>query len=188
MVPFVDQSCDLLSATTADEYQSDHQYHDSLKLNSSWKSSDELIERNEILKDGTDHHANIINSSNKWKMMKYPTVVQITNSDMPAVNYTTHKFENTRKYPTSSLPATDQIINNNLSFTSSGNNNSSSTTTTTTTIRVCVDCNTTKTPLWRSGPRGPKVINIIFIVYFARTYLLGNKLSKNLNYWKNDSF
>lgn len=154
-------------------------------MNSSWKSSDELIERNEILKDGTDHHANIINSSNKWKMMKYPTVVQITNSDMPAVNYTTHKFENTRKYPTSSLPATDQIINNNLSFTSSGNNNSSSSSTT---IRVCVDCNTTKTPLWRSGPRGPKVINIIFIVYFARTYLLGNKLSKNLNYWKNDSF
>ncbi|XP_047338296.1 putative GATA transcription factor 22 [Impatiens glandulifera] len=26
----------------------------------------------------------------------------------------------------------------------------------TTPIRVCADCNTTKTPLWRSGPRGPK--------------------------------
>ncbi|RWW67220.1 hypothetical protein BHE74_00025357 [Ensete ventricosum] len=24
-------------------------------------------------------------------------------------------------------------------------------------IRVCSDCNTTKTPLWRSGPRGPKI-------------------------------
>lgn len=24
-------------------------------------------------------------------------------------------------------------------------------------IRTCSDCNTTKTPLWRSGPRGPKV-------------------------------
>ncbi|KAK7839945.1 GATA transcription factor 21 [Quercus suber] len=23
-------------------------------------------------------------------------------------------------------------------------------------VRVCADCNTTKTPLWRSGPRGPK--------------------------------
>uniref|UniRef100_A0A3Q7HB71 GATA-type domain-containing protein n=1 Tax=Solanum lycopersicum TaxID=4081 RepID=A0A3Q7HB71_SOLLC len=23
-------------------------------------------------------------------------------------------------------------------------------------IRVCTDCNTTKTPLWRSGPKGPK--------------------------------
>lgn len=26
-------------------------------------------------------------------------------------------------------------------------------------IRICSDCNTTKTPLWRSGPRGPKVTN-----------------------------
>jgi hypothetical protein len=24
-------------------------------------------------------------------------------------------------------------------------------------VRVCSDCNTTKTPLWRSGPCGPKV-------------------------------
>lgn len=24
-------------------------------------------------------------------------------------------------------------------------------------VRVCSDCNTTKTPLWRSGPSGPKV-------------------------------
>ncbi|PON56353.1 GATA transcription factor [Parasponia andersonii] len=28
--------------------------------------------------------------------------------------------------------------------------------TSTTTVRVCSDCNTTSTPLWRSGPRGPK--------------------------------
>lgn len=26
------------------------------------------------------------------------------------------------------------------------------------TSRVCSDCNTTKTPLWRGGPQGPKVI------------------------------
>ncbi|KAL1554969.1 putative GATA transcription factor 22 [Salvia divinorum] len=25
-------------------------------------------------------------------------------------------------------------------------------------IRVCSDCNTTKTPLWRSGPKGPKLL------------------------------
>eukprot|EP00262_Sarcandra_glabra_P003541 TRINITY_DN1427_c0_g1_i1.p1 TRINITY_DN1427_c0_g1~~TRINITY_DN1427_c0_g1_i1.p1 ORF type:complete len:270 (+),score=37.21 TRINITY_DN1427_c0_g1_i1:489-1298(+) len=31
------------------------------------------------------------------------------------------------------------------------NNNSSNNT-----VRVCTDCNTTKTPLWRGGPRGPK--------------------------------
>lgn len=28
-------------------------------------------------------------------------------------------------------------------------------------IRVCSDCNTTKTPLWRSGPCGPKVLQNI---------------------------
>lgn len=30
-------------------------------------------------------------------------------------------------------------------------------------IRICSDCNTTKTPLWRSGPRGPKVISYTYI-------------------------
>ncbi|KAL8498134.1 hypothetical protein ACS0TY_021461 [Phlomoides rotata] len=39
---------------------------------------------------------------------------------------------------------TDQMSSNSCSY----NNNSP--------IRVCADCNTTKTPLWRSGPKGPK--------------------------------
>ena len=33
-------------------------------------------------------------------------------------------------------------------------------------IRVCSDCNTTKTPLWRSGPCGPKVN---YITNWAKT-------------------
>lgn len=33
------------------------------------------------------------------------------------------------------------------------------------TVRVCADCHTTKTPLWRSGPTGPKV-HIYFIIFF----------------------
>lgn len=28
--------------------------------------------------------------------------------------------------------------------------------------KSCVDCKTTKTPLWRSGPSGPKVISLVF--------------------------
>ena len=43
-------------------------------------------------------------------------------------------------------------------------------------IRVCSDCNTTKTPLWRSGPRGPKVKYIAnkadFIIYTSAIYVL----------------
>ncbi|URE42404.1 hypothetical protein MUK42_25727, partial [Musa troglodytarum] len=37
-------------------------------------------------------------------------------------------------------------------------------------IRVCSDCNTTKTPLWRSGPRGPKVIKHHSIRRHSSTY------------------
>ncbi|CAJ2637953.1 unnamed protein product [Trifolium pratense] len=40
-----------------------------------------------------------------------------------------------------------------LGFDNSSNNNSSNNNIT---IRVCSDCHTTKTPLWRSGPTGPK--------------------------------
>ncbi|MQM14775.1 hypothetical protein Taro_047710 [Colocasia esculenta] len=37
-----------------------------------------------------------------------------------------------------------------------GESNNSHNSPPTGTVRVCSDCNTTKTPLWRSGPRGPK--------------------------------
>ncbi|KAI4335304.1 hypothetical protein L6164_013964 [Bauhinia variegata] len=63
------------------------------------------------------------------------------NSDISA-NNSMHKFED-QTQPLSS-PATDDSSSN----TTSHNSNI--------TIRVCADCHTTKTPLWRSGPRGPK--------------------------------
>lgn len=31
-------------------------------------------------------------------------------------------------------------------------------------LRVCTDCNTSETPLWRSGPAGPKVIFIMHMI------------------------
>ena len=33
-------------------------------------------------------------------------------------------------------------------------------------VRVCTDCHTTTTPLWRSGPQGPKVNFLNFFKYF----------------------
>lgn len=49
-----------------------------------------------------------------------------------------------------------------IRFLSNGNN----------ATRVCSDCNTTTTPLWRSGPRGPKVIVFSpFANRFAITWL-----------------
>lgn len=44
----------------------------------------------------------------------------------------------------------DRAASSTLETDNSCSNNSS------VAIRVCSDCNTTKTPLWRSGPRGPK--------------------------------
>ncbi|GMH13723.1 hypothetical protein Nepgr_015564 [Nepenthes gracilis] len=43
-------------------------------------------------------------------------------------------------------PPTETDNSSNINSSLNGNN----------TIRVCADCNTTKTPLWRSGPKGPK--------------------------------
>ncbi|KAL3825279.1 hypothetical protein ACJIZ3_021308 [Penstemon smallii] len=50
-----------------------------------------------------------------------------------------------RKLHQSSYNVETDLSSNNSSY----NNNSNP-------IRVCSDCNTTKTPLWRSGPKGPK--------------------------------
>lgn len=34
-------------------------------------------------------------------------------------------------------------------------------------IRVCSDCKTTKTPLWRGGPQGPKVIYLYIYCFLT---------------------
>ncbi|CAL0320301.1 unnamed protein product [Lupinus luteus] len=47
-------------------------------------------------------------------------------------------------------PFSVQGTSDNSGNNSSNNNNI--------TVRVCSDCHTTKTPLWRSGPRGPKTL------------------------------
>ncbi|KAJ0030735.1 hypothetical protein Pint_13384 [Pistacia integerrima] len=81
-------------------------------------------------------------TSVKWMSSKMRLMKKMMHSDdgdnIP--NNSMQKFEDHHKQPSET--------NHNNSY--STNNN------TTTTIRVCADCNTTKTPLWRSGPRGPK--------------------------------
>ncbi|URD89787.1 hypothetical protein MUK42_28051 [Musa troglodytarum] len=47
-----------------------------------------------------------------------------------------------------SKPRGSMLLSEDQSQRSQGNGNGI--------IRICSDCNTTKTPLWRSGPRGPK--------------------------------
>ncbi|XP_047945849.1 putative GATA transcription factor 22 [Salvia hispanica] len=83
------------------------------------------------------------NSSNpmRWMSSKMRVMQKMkkTDHDRAAVVKTT----TTAQQPSSSSVETD------LSSNSSSYNNNSP-------IRVCSDCNTTKTPLWRSGPKGPK--------------------------------
>ncbi|GFY98447.1 GATA type zinc finger transcription factor family protein [Actinidia rufa] len=53
-----------------------------------------------------------------------------------------------RKMSTDQMKFGDQKQQSSPTKTENSSNNNP--------IRVCSDCNTTKTPLWRSGPRGPK--------------------------------
>ncbi|KAL2977808.1 hypothetical protein AAZX31_13G086900 [Glycine max] len=59
-------------------------------------------------------------------------------------NNTTHKFDDHKQQLSSPLGIDDNSSNN---YSDKSNNSI---------VRVCSDCHTTKTPLWRSGPRGPK--------------------------------
>ncbi|WCJ42673.1 GATA transcription factor 21 [Euphorbia peplus] len=88
------------------------------------------------------------NGSVKWMSSKMRLMRKMMKSADQTVGNTSsensnsvHKFEDHKGGSSSlELEVDDKHFLNN--------NNS--------TIRVCADCNTTKTPLWRSGPRGPK--------------------------------
>lgn len=75
----------------------------------------------------TDHDGSMKWMSSKMRVM--PKMMN-SNSDKPACRSVVHKFNDQIKYSTNY---------NSNDF-----------------VRVCSDCNTTKTPLWRGGPQGPK--------------------------------
>ncbi|CAL5184599.1 unnamed protein product [Lathyrus oleraceus] len=76
-------------------------------------------------------------SSMKWM----PSKKRIVKRMMEDQRVSEHKFEKEKLLP---HEGTDYSSNNNCS-----NNNNMI-------VRVCSDCHTTKTPLWRGGPAGPK--------------------------------
>ncbi|XP_061362787.1 GATA transcription factor 21-like [Gastrolobium bilobum] len=76
----------------------------------------------------------------KVRMMQRMMVLDQTCSDITGIS---KKNYEEKKLPLSLL-GTDNSGNNSSNQSSS------------ITVRVCSDCHTTKTPLWRSGPRGPK--------------------------------
>jgi hypothetical protein len=84
--------------------------------------------------DGNEDYKAEDSTSLKWM----PSKKRIIHKMMEDQRSSKHKFEKEKL----------------LEFDNSSNNNSSNNNIT---IRVCSDCHTTKTPLWRSGPTGPKV-------------------------------
>ncbi|KAK6139607.1 hypothetical protein DH2020_026650 [Rehmannia glutinosa] len=83
-------------------------------------------------------------NSLKWMSSKMRLMQSMENPVYVApklISSATAKLEEDLKPQPSSSLETD-ISSNNCSYNSP--------------IRVCSDCNTTKTPLWRSGPKGPK--------------------------------
>uniref|UniRef100_A0A1J3HTP8 GATA transcription factor 21 n=1 Tax=Noccaea caerulescens TaxID=107243 RepID=A0A1J3HTP8_NOCCA len=94
--------------------------------------------------------------SDKWMMSPKMRLIKktVTNNRQPTdhANNNNHKTDFEEDHDedlknVSTRTATETRYNT-INENGYGNNNG--------VIRVCSDCNTTKTPLWRSGPRGPK--------------------------------
>ncbi|KAK9072030.1 hypothetical protein SSX86_008462 [Deinandra increscens subsp. villosa] len=89
----------------------------------------------------------------KWMSSKMRVMLKMKKTDPTKLN-TLRSISNElkledqhdEKKPTSS-PMEETVYSNSINSYGSNNNIP---------VRVCSDCNTTKTPLWRSGPQGPK--------------------------------
>ncbi|XP_065850259.1 GATA transcription factor 21-like [Euphorbia lathyris] len=90
------------------------------------------------------------NGSVKWMSSKMRLMRKMIKSDHQTVGNTSSENSNSvHKGQSSSSLELEVDDNTTKNLLNNNNNNNPS-------IRVCADCNTTKTPLWRSGPRGPK--------------------------------
>ncbi|KAF8406899.1 hypothetical protein HHK36_006020 [Tetracentron sinense] len=84
------------------------------------------------------------NGSVKWMSSKMRLMQKMMSSDRSSTDNPVRTTQKCQDQQQLSSPLDTEISSNN----SSNNSNIS--------IRTCSDCYTTKTPLWRSGPQGPK--------------------------------
>ncbi|KAL2340479.1 hypothetical protein Fmac_008419 [Flemingia macrophylla] len=87
------------------------------------------------------------NSSTKWMPSKKRNTQSMMVSDQTAPDIKGVSNSKQIKYEGKNSPLLPQETDNNYSSLSNQSD---------ITVRVCADCHTTKTPLWRSGPKGPK--------------------------------
>ncbi|KAG2666041.1 hypothetical protein I3760_15G037300 [Carya illinoinensis] len=96
--------------------------------------------------EGRDHGSkNAINGPVQWMSSKMRFMQKMVDPNFPATNRpvrSTKKLQNNHQQ--------HGIFEMSSSLHNSNNNNAAAA------ARVCADCSTTTTPLWRSGPRGPK--------------------------------
>ncbi|KVH93976.1 Zinc finger, GATA-type [Cynara cardunculus var. scolymus] len=85
----------------------------------------------------------------KWMSSKMRVMLKMKKSDPVNPN----AYRSTTREATT---LEDQKLPNSPIDQETENSSNSTTSNNSVPIRVCSDCNTTKTPLWRSGPRGPK--------------------------------
>lgn len=147
MVPKKETRLKLTIRKKDHEYQTDLLHQNPTKLNSDsdkWLMSPKMrlikktITNNNQPTDQTNNH-------NNHKGNDHYPLNHKTNFDKDHDEDLNLKKVLTRTTTAATTENRYNIINEN----GYGNNNG--------VIRVCSDCNTTKTPLWRSGPRGPKV-------------------------------
>lgn len=115
-----------------------------------WKNKERSEDDEAAAEDGS---VNLMSS--KMRMMRKMMVPDQTGAYIE--DSTMHKFED-QKEPLSPLGTDNSSSSNN--YSNHSNN----------TVRVCADCHTTKTPLWRSGPRGPKV-HLILIKHKSQYWI-----------------
>ncbi|CAN7109871.1 putative GATA transcription factor 22 [Brassica rapa] len=118
--------------------------------NSGLPSSDQVVPKKETrlkltIRKKDNHHVH-----EQVKLMKRKTMITTTENNKQHVsndqsmnqrNFEGHDQDHLKK-----ISANQYNIVNETGYNGSNNG----------VIRICSDCNTTKTPLWRSGPRGPK--------------------------------
>ncbi|XP_040997392.1 putative GATA transcription factor 22 [Juglans microcarpa x Juglans regia] len=96
---------------------------------------------------GRDHGSKnaVINGPVQWMSSKMRFMQKMVDPNFPATNRpvrSTKKLQNNQQQQHGIFEMSSSVLHN------SNNVNAAA--------RVCADCSTTTTPLWRSGPRGPK--------------------------------
>ncbi|KAK7354656.1 hypothetical protein VNO80_20122 [Phaseolus coccineus] len=134
-------------------FQSDEEAQKIVPSSGSWDHPVEKIENRSDLKlrvwkkeEGCDDFKGEDSSTtmtSKMRMVRKMMVSDETDSDIADISNSKQI-----KYKEKN-PELSPLVTDDSNYNSPSNQNS-------VTVRVCVDCHTTKTPLWRSGPKGPK--------------------------------